>query len=108
MFKFELVITYKRSLICWHSACVPSSFLNRFWCFVYLSMPPGVFRVDAPEPPQIHVWQLEGFLFETITRHRYVVRLTPRYGVTCGVEKEYLAWPITKRSLVRVQPPQQT
>lgn len=61
----------------------------------------------APEPPQIHVWQLEGFLFETITRHRYVGRLTPRYGVTCGVEKEYLAWPITKRSLVRVQPPQQ-
>lgn len=70
-------------------------------------MPQGVFRVDAPEPPQIHVWQLEGFLFETITRHRYVGRLTPRYGVTCGVEKEYLAWPITKRSLVRVQPPQQ-
>ena len=40
-------------------------------------MPQGVFRVDAPEPPQIHVWQLEGFLFETITRHRYVGRLTP-------------------------------
>ena len=46
-------------------------------------------------------------MFETITRHRYVGRLTPRYGVTCGVEKEYLAWPITKRSLVRIQLPQQ-